>query len=142
MIVAAWILAAGSWFPGEITLPPQYEMRRTGTIDSDMGKITGPNGFVIDFDIGFMAGTHMHERRKAECEWFMEHTIAGQRALTGVMRKNGKRQVITTIYNKGPSLSPANFWTTLRSEKDLALFLAIVTTYRAPAKITRATGAR
>ena len=116
-------------FPGVISLPPQYTMRRTGTIDSDMGEITGPDGWVISYDIGYMAGTHMHERRKSECVWFLEHKIAKHKALTGVVREDGKRRIITTIWDGTPSTEPANFWATLRNEKDLATFLTIVTTY-------------
>ena len=120
-----------AWFPGEIVLPPQYSMRRTGTIDSDMGEISGPQGFVVHFDIGYMAGTHMHERRKGECEWFLEHTISGQKAFTGMRRVEGSRRVTTTIMDQ-PLYSPANFWAVVRSEKDLASFFAIVSTYKPP----------
>jgi hypothetical protein len=119
------------WFPGEIVLPPQHSMRRTGTIDSDMGEISGPRGFVVHFDIGYMAGTHMHERRKKECEWYIEHTISGNKAFTGMRRVEGKRRVTTTILDN-PLYSPANFWTDVRSEKDLATFFAIVGTYKPP----------
>lgn len=122
-----------STFPGEINLPPQYTMRKTGTADSEMGEITGPDGWIISYDIGYMAGTHMHERRKSECVWFLEHKIAKHKAFTGVVRVAGKRQIITTIWDGTRSLEPANFWATLRNEKDLATFLTIVATYE-PAK--------
>ena len=124
-----------TWFPGEISLPPRYTIVRTGTIDSDRGEITAPDGFKIGFDIGYMAGAHMHERRKSECEWLFEHTIAKQKAWTGVRRVQGKRVVTTTIYSHlhiHGALNPANFWATLRNEKDLAVFLAIVSTYNPP----------
>jgi hypothetical protein len=115
---------------GKIALPPHYTYARTGTIDSDMGTITGPQGFVVNFDVGYMAGTHMAESRRKECEWFLEHTVGGRRALTGVVRKDGKRVLITTIWSQTPRDVPANFWTTVRTEKDVAMFMAIVTTYK------------
>ena len=131
-LLAIQLMAAPAWFPGQITLPPQYTMRQTGTIDSVMGVIKCPRGIVIEFDIGHMAGIHMHERRKAECEWYIEHTIAGQLAFTGVRRVEGKRRIITTTYGELPASEPANFWADVRNEKDVATFLAIVTTYKPP----------
>ena len=132
VLLASQLMMTPAWFPGEITLPPQYTIRKTGTIDSVMGEITGPKGFVIGFDIGIMAGIHMHESRKAECEWFIDHTIGGQRAFTGLRVVKGKRRITTTTYSEPLTSSgnPANFWADVRDEKDVALFLTIVMTYQ------------
>ncbi|HEV7239176.1 MAG TPA: hypothetical protein VGQ36_08035 [Thermoanaerobaculia bacterium] len=116
-------------FPGHLELPPGYVVYHIPTLDSQAGEVEGPDHFTLRFDIGHMAGTHMFEARKSECQWFLQHTVGEQRAFTGVVESNGKRQIMTTVMTE-PSTIPANFSAMVRSEKDVALFLTIVATYR------------
>jgi hypothetical protein len=145
-------------FPGHIELPSGFVVYVVPTLDFQAGEVVGPDRFTLSFDIGHVAGTHMYEQleraaehpahehrrrpghvrgRKSECQWFLKHKVGGQAAFTGVIESNGSRQIVTTVIT-APSRTPANFSATVRSEKDVALFFTIVTTYRPQGIGTRA----
>jgi hypothetical protein len=117
-------------FGGKLTLPPKFKIERTGTIDSDKGEISGPRRFVVHYDVGFMAGTHMSPEQGKTCLWYMEHTIGGAPAYTGVRTLHGRREIVTTIWTRDLTTEPANFWAEIRNEQDVATFMAIVSTYQ------------
>src|SRR5215211_4143000 len=80
---------------GEVTLPKGFVHKRIGMTDSSMGEISRSDGtLVISYDIGPMAGTHMHPRKRKECSWFQEQTIGGRKVYTGLVEKQDKRELI------------------------------------------------
>src|SRR5262245_5905434 len=71
---------------GTLQLPSDWTQRRTGTKDSEMGEITRADGLIVNYDIGFLAGTHMHAQRRAECLWYREQMIHGHLARIGLIK--------------------------------------------------------
>ena len=56
---------------GEISLPDGFVHQRVGMTDSLLGEIRRSDGpLLISYDIGPMAGTHMHPQKRGECSWF------------------------------------------------------------------------
>ncbi len=121
---------------GTITASEDFVFKHTGTADSFMGTLTRKSdGFTITFDVGKMAGTHMHDGKKAECTFFRKHSIGAFPATTGIETVPDGQRIVTTVdYNPKTQRDPANFWAVIRKDSDLADFLLIVTTYQAKPK--------
>jgi hypothetical protein len=119
---------------GTIEVSDDFDFKHTGTKDSFMGTLTRKtDGFTITFDVGAMAGTHMHEEMKAVCSFFRSHEVGGLPALTGIQWIPDGRRITTTIgapLIKNPGL-PANFWADFKADSEIAEFLLIVTTFKA-----------
>lgn len=116
---------------GTIEVPDGYVFEK-GATDSILGKITRKSdGFTIRFDVGGMAGIHMHDGMKAQCTYYRTHQVNGLPAITGIESLPAGRKITISI---GDALklreSPANFWTDIRQDTDIADFLLIVTTYK------------
>ena len=127
---------------GTFEAPDDFVFKKTGTIDSFMGTLTRESdGFTIDFDIGGMAGTHMHPGKRDAAILFRTHKVNGNFAWTGIETKDGQKTITTTIYDAGERsqrrekipknpAAPANFWAVFKNETQLADFLLIVSTYQ------------
>jgi hypothetical protein len=84
---------------GSFMIPNEFTFRRTGTADSFKGAINRKSdGFVVHFDIGLMAGTHMNSNKQPSCSYYREHTINGVSARSGLQSNNSVRTIATTIY--------------------------------------------
>ena len=118
---------------GTITASDEFVFKHTGTADSFAGKLTRKSdGFTVYFDIGKMAGTHMHDGKKDQCTYFRKHSIGGLPAITGIETiPDGKRIVTTVAYDPKTDRDPANFWVAIHKDTDIADFLLITTTYQA-----------
>jgi hypothetical protein len=118
---------------GAVQLPAGWTQKRTGTIDSERGQITGPNGkLIVNYDIGAMAGIHMSDHRKAECIWYKEQMIHGRRALIGLVKTQAGRALVVTFFdrdNREWAKYPANFWSTVQDDEDIADTLLIALSY-------------
>jgi hypothetical protein len=119
---------------GEITLPEGFVHKRIGMTDSLMGEIRRSSGtLVISYDIGPMAGIHMHPQRRRECTWFQEQLIEGRKVYLGLIEKQGKRELIVTMMmdeGSDPLTLPANFRATVRNKRDIADVKKIAASYR------------
>ena len=117
---------------GTIEASDDFTFKRTGTKDSFRGTLTRKiDGFTITFDVGAMAGTHMHKGKQAKCTYFREHSIGGFPATTGIEKVSNVRQIVTTVnYDLKTRRSPANFWAAIQKDSDIADFLLIATTYK------------
>jgi len=119
---------------GEVTLPKGFVHKRIGMTDSLMGEIRRLDGaLVISYDIGPMAGIHMHPQKRNECSWFQEQIIDGRTVYIGLIEKQGKRELIVTIMmdeGSEPMTLPANFWATVRNKRDIANVKKIATSYK------------
>ena len=121
---------------GTITASEDFVFKHTGTADSFMGTLTRKtDGFTITFDVGKMAGTHMHEGKQAKCTFFRKHSIGELPATTGIENVSDGQRIVTTVdYDPKTQRDPANFWAVIRKDSDMAEFLLIVTTYKAKSK--------
>ena len=132
---------------GNINLLTNYQNERTGTKDSEMGKFVRDDGkFVINYDIGAMAGIHMHQGKKDECIWYSQQFLGSYNnhhrfLYAGIMEKNGKKQMIISlneVISNTLTISndevdaftfPANFWADITNENDVAELLLIAISY-------------
>lgn len=106
-----------------------YTATRTGT-DSAMGTITSPTGdLVIHYDIGAMAGTHMHEGRRSECSWFDVDDDGGRIRSAGTLAATGEL-VVTLSGPRAARFYPANFYTMADSDAERQTALRIATSYQ------------
>jgi hypothetical protein len=121
---------------GTIEASEGFIFAHTGTKDSFMGTLTRKtDGFRIAFDVGWSAGTHMHEGRKAKCTYFRKHSIGGFSATTGIENVADVQQIVTTVdYDAKTQRDPANFWAAVHKDSDIADFLLIATTYKPKSK--------
>ena len=120
---------------GTFETPAGFSFQHTGTIDSFRGKVTREgDGFTISFDIGGMAGIHMHESRRRDCTFYREHYINGIPAYTCIKRVDKGQEIATTICDLKRVKDPANFWAEITNDSDIAEFLLIVSTYKPKTK--------
>ena len=121
---------------GTIEASEDFTFTHTGTTDSFMGTLTRKaDGFTITFDVGKMAGTHMHEGRKEKCTYFRKHILGGFPATTGIEKIPDGQQIVTTVsYDAKTQRAPANFWAAIHKDSDIADFLLIATTYKPKSK--------
>jgi hypothetical protein len=119
---------------GEIALPGGFAHKTVGVTDSSMGAIKKSDGaLVISYDIGPMAGTHMHPGRRKECRWFREQVIDGRQVYLGLVEKNGQRELIVTVMTDGvsePLALPANFRAAVRGRRDVADVMRVAAGYK------------
>lgn len=114
---------------GTIRTPDVYVLTRGGT-DSTMGRLTRRrDGFKVEFDIGGLAGTHVHRGMRDRCSDYREFRIDGHAAATCVEIDAGYRRVSTTVATSH-RMSPANFRATCRDDADLVEYERIVASYR------------
>lgn len=114
---------------GSIEIPTSFAHQRGGT-DSAMGTLTSPDGtFVIHYDIGYMAGLHMHEGRKAECSWWSVE-VKDRRRVTACVLKDGPL-VVSATSNDGDHHGhpPANFTAVVRTDEEREQVLRIARSY-------------
>jgi hypothetical protein len=121
---------------GTFEASEDFVFKHTGTKDSFMGTLTRKSdGFTITFDVGFMAGVQMSDRKKAKCTFYRRHSVGGIPASTGIERVTDNQRITTTIdYDSTTRRPPANFWADLRTDSDIAEFMVIVTTYKPKSK--------
>jgi hypothetical protein len=118
---------------GTLTLPPGFTHQAQRGTDSYPGRIVAQDGsLVIHYDIGPMAGAHVHPSRRGDFVWFLEHDVNGYQAYTGMFLKDRQRWLATTVLGQGsdPLALPANFEAMIAGEREQAAFLLIVATYR------------
>lgn len=103
-----------------------------GSTDSVLGKLTRKSdGFVIHFDVGGMAGLHMHDGEKAHCTFYRNIQVGGLPAALGIKPvANGQRIAISMGDLVKLRQSSANFWADIRNDSDIAEFMLIVTTFK------------
>ena len=118
---------------GTIEVPNGFHHQRTGTKDSERGVITSPQGLTLNYDIGRMAGTHMYSGLQKDCLWYREQFINGRDVISGIINRDGKKQLIITIREreqaKGVFQSPANFWADTKRDEDIAEVILIALSY-------------
>ncbi len=117
---------------GTIEVPEDFVFTHTGTKDSFMGTLARKSdGFTIHFDVGGMAGVHMHEGKQALCTYFRKTRIGELPAVTGIEPvAKGQRITISIGDAVKAHQSPANFWADITQPSDIAEFVLIVTSYR------------
>lgn len=120
---------------GTIELPAGFSERRTGTMDSRRGELRrGGGDLVITYDIGAMAGLHMHPAQAPSCVWFKNHLMGDRRVYAGLEAKTGKKILTVSVVSSDgahdPFKYPANFTATVQSEEDMADVLLIALSYR------------
>ena len=117
---------------GTFEASEDFVFKHTGTIDSFRGTLVRKtDGFTITFDVGKMAGTHMHKGKQAACTFFRSHKIGGLAALTGIeWIPDGQRITTTIAFDLKNGIDPANFWADFHKDSDIAEFILIVTTYK------------
>lgn len=119
---------------GQLHLLPGFEKTRTDTKDSFMGQISSKDSvFVINYDIGKMAGLRMHPEKKG-CKWFKEQVIGDQRYYVGLHESGGGKKLTVSIMpsDKKPSQPwryPANFWSEVKSDEQVVEFLLTAFSY-------------
>ena len=117
---------------GTVRLLDGYSHKRIGTTDSDLGEITrADKSLVIHYDIGMMAGYHVHPSRKADFRWYRETTINGHKACLGIKGGKGSEQLEITIYGSRNEATgePSNFWAVIGKKEDVADVLLIISSY-------------
>ncbi len=121
---------------GTFEASEDFVFKHTGTKDSFMGTLTRKSdGFTITFDVGFMAGVHMSDSKKAKCTFYRRHSIGGIPASTGLESISDGQRITTSLdYDLRIQRPPANFWADIRKDSDIAEFMVIVTTYRPKSK--------
>lgn len=110
--------------PGNIQLLPGYVHERRSGVDSEVGEIKKPGGLLIKYDIGRMAGNYVksnYEPEKLNSLWLKSQKIKDQE-LTILYLKNGN--IYATFTSK-----PANFFSNVKTNEELAEFLIIIFTY-------------
>ena len=131
MLLQAQVITLGV---GEISLPNGFVHKRIGMTGSSMGEIRRSNGpLLISYDIGPLAGTHMHPRKRGECRWFQERTTGGRKIYMGMVEEQGQRGlIVTVVMDEGsePPALPANFRATVRSKRDIADVKKIAASYK------------
>ena len=96
---------------GTVDLPPGFQVRSQRGTDSYPGMIVRADAFL----------------------WMVEHRVSGYVAYTGLFEEEGRRWIATTIHGddrEPPFTLPANFTAEVRSERDVAEFILITSTYR------------
>jgi len=114
---------------GSIRVPENYSNKRTGTIDSERGEITGP-ALMVGYDIGYMAGTHIGPLQLKQFNSYYNSVVNGENAWIGVT----KDKLVVTIWDPAKrdiAAFPANFWATVKSGDDIVEALKIIFTYKA-----------
>lgn len=116
---------------GTIEAPEDFVFERRGT-DSVLGKLTRKSdGFIINFDVGGLAGIHMHDGEKAKCTFYRSHRVSGLPASIGIEPIPNGQRITISIGDVGTlQQSPANFWADIRKDSDVAEFMLIVTTFK------------
>lgn len=123
------VLASGS----TIMLPPGFVHQALTSKDSSPGRLVSQDSsLVIDYDMGFLAGARVHPAHRTDFLWFFEHEVNGNRSYTGLFMVGQQRRLATTVLGDfvSPDTMPANFVASVRDERDVAAFMAIVTSYR------------
>ncbi len=116
---------------GTIEAPEDFGFEK-GATDSVLGKLTRKSdGFIINFDVGGMAGIHMHDGEKAKCTFYRNIRVGGLPASIGIEPiANGQRITISIGDVVKMQESPANFWADIRKDSDIAEFMLIVNTFK------------
>lgn len=116
---------------GTIVAPEDFGFEK-GATDSVLGKLTRKsNGFIINFDVGGMAGIHMHDGEKAKCTFYRNIRVGGLPASLGIEPIADAQRITISIGDVVKmQQSPANFWADIRKDSDIAEFMLIVTTFK------------
>jgi hypothetical protein len=116
---------------GTIEAPEDFAFEK-GATDSVLGKLTRKSdGFIISFDVGGMAGIHMHEGKKAKCTFYRNIRVGGLPASIGIEPiAEGQRITISIGDLAKMQQSPANFSADIHKDSDIAEFMLIVTTFK------------
>jgi hypothetical protein len=116
---------------GTIEAPEDFAFEK-GSTDSVLGTLTRKSdGFKISFDVGGMAGLHMHDGKKAKCTYYRKHLVGGLPASLGIEPVGDGRRITISIGDVAKLReSPANFWADIRKDSDIAEFMFIVTTFK------------
>jgi hypothetical protein len=126
---------------GTVFLPAGFAHQSQMGKDSWVGRIAAQDSsLTIQYDIGFLAGARTTPTRRGEFVWFVEHEVNGHLAYTGMFMRDGQRRISTTVLGdiNDPARSalfradalPANFEASVKGERELATYMAIVSRYR------------
>lgn len=116
---------------GTIEAPEDFVFEK-GATDSVLGTLTRKSDkFTISFDVGGLAGIHMHDGEKAKCTFYRNSRVGGLPASLGIQpMANGQRITISIGDIVTMKQSPANFWADIRKDSDIAKFMLIVTSFK------------
>ena len=122
VLFAAPLVRAEDLPPGSIKLLPGYHHITGRGIDSSVGKIWRDGGAIIKYDIGGDAGIHTdHGEWTKGTVWRTEQTINGQKAVIVFTKK---KMLVISFLEMG-----ANFYSTIRNDRDLADVLLMISTF-------------
>jgi len=98
-----------------VTLPQEF-IHEWGVGDTPCGKLLSQDAkAVIEFDLGFYAGTYAHLRQEGQ-GWFRKSVIDGipyQASLDTRISNPGV--LVKSLYVTFPDFGPANFWSEVES---------------------------
>ncbi len=116
---------------GKISAPKNCINTRTGTKDSDKGKLK-ISELLIHYDIGFSAGTFIHSGMKNDCIWYREIVLNGNEMIVGLQKTEYKTTLVVTVYGDLDTMCfPANFRAKVKNENDIKTLLDIAVSYEA-----------
>jgi hypothetical protein len=108
-----------------VTLPQGFR-HEWGGGDTPCGKLVSRDGkTVIEFDLGFYAGTYARPKEKGQA-WFRKgvvDSIPYQIALDMWPSKTGVDKILYVTF---PDLGPANFWSHVETEDDIDRITKII----------------
>lgn len=112
-----------------VSVPSQFNNKRTGTKDSDRGELSRPN-LVIFYDIGRMSGVHISERNCSNCLYFTTGAYNGHKTNIALRKKGDKDELLITIWDRNYNTAfPANFWAEVKNKEDVRDMVTIVMNY-------------
>jgi hypothetical protein len=91
----------GDLYHGTVLIPQGFSMI-AGGIDSAAGVLRRrTDGFTIEYDVGYMAGTHMTPAKGRDCVHFRQCQISGLYCSIGIDVSNGVKRITTTFDDLG-----------------------------------------
>ena len=104
--------------------------KRTGTIDSERGELKCGQ-LQINYDIGFMAGTHVASVNKNTFNWYAEELVDGNKIYIGLKKENSIWKLVITILSDTDVRSdPANFWAEVENTVEARQVIATAFSYK------------
>ncbi|MBL7737988.1 MAG: hypothetical protein JNK14_02130 [Chitinophagaceae bacterium] len=117
---------------GFVVAPLLCTNRRTGTIDSDKGELLYRE-LLINYDIGFMAGTHAAPGNRTTFSWYDERLIRDNKVCIGLKKENDAWKLVMTMRKNSGNMTkeePANFWANVKDEEEVRDIIKIAFSYR------------
>ncbi len=116
---------------GKISAPKNCKNKKTGTKDSERGQLKIAD-FLIEYDIGFSAGTFIHSGVKDDYVWYKKTILKGNDIIIGLQKTEHKTTLVVTVYGDLDTMCfPANFRAEVKNETDIKTLLDIAVSYEA-----------